>query len=651
MKQFNYQVSNLQELEALLNTPEFQSWKTFRSQFVQIYSANNEPEWYALLGETIRRVIPDAIIVGASSVGEINEGRITTNSTIVLFTFFEHAYLQLSSFECKAGEEEQVGETLVHNLQSLNVSIKGLLLLSTPISNDSGKLFNILNAYHPEYPIFGGGAGDYANARRTLIYDGTVCHEQGLVAVVFSGEDLHIDLHTYLEWHPLSKVMTITGVEGLNVTTIDDKPAFSVYQKLLGIKADEKFFQNSLEFPFLIERYGQTIARTPFFADIKTGNIQLVADVKVGEKFRIGYGNPHMILAESVLIHEKLRQFQPEAIFLYTCVCRRFLMQEDVDQETLPFASIAPTAGFYTFGEFCANSEFHSLLNSTLVAVGFRESTPRDESIPTFSTVSSTLELDPYSKQHTRILSRLLYFINETTRELEAKNENLILLNEQKNEILGIAAHDLRNPIGLIQVYAQMVAESIEGEPKNYVNIIISETEKLLRLLNDLLDISKIESGVYTLNKTETNYKTVVELCIRNNRHAAELKGISIQQELEAGDRLITIDGDKIEQAINNLITNALKFSNSGSTIKVILSGDSTYIKTAVVDQGLGIKEQELKTIFLPFKRSSTLPTAGESSHGLGLAIVKKIIEAHGGLLHVESKWGVGSTFSFTLPQ
>ncbi len=650
MKQFNYLVSNLQEMEAILYSPEVQSWKLFKSQFVQIFSAKNESNWYVLLGETIRKVIPEVIIVGASSVGEINEGRITTNSTIVLFSFFEKSDLHLYSCNCKAGDEESIGATIVQNIQSLKASIKGLLLLSTPINNDSGRMFNVITSYHPTYPIFGGGAGDYANSKNTLIYDGITCFEQGIVSVAFSGENLDINLHTYLEWHPLSKIMTITGVDGMHVTTIDDKPAFAVYEKLLGIKADDQFFQNSMEFPFLIERNNQTIARTPFFADEKTGAIQLVADVKVGEKFRIGYGNPQMILAESVKIHEKMKAFQPEAIFLYTCICRRFLMQEDVNQETLPFADIAPTAGFYTFGEFCSNSEFNSLLNSTLVAVGFKESTKADAIGLSSAKNTTSLDFDPYTKQHSRILSRLLYFIHETTKELEAQNEKLVLLNEQKNEILGIAAHDLRNPIGLILGFAKLMEDEREGESQNYVSIIISETEKLLRLLNDLLDLSKIESGVYSLNKSEVIYKTIVEQCIRNYQHTADLKNIRIEKELVSSEFLISLDRDKVEQAINNLISNALKFSLPGSVIRVIVTTDSKHIKTQVIDQGLGIKENELRDIFLPFKRSTSRPTAGESSHGLGLAIVKKIIEAHHGWVGVTSEWGIGSTFYFSLP-
>ena len=94
----------------------------------------------------------------------------------------------------------------------------------------------------------------------------------------------------------------------------------------------------------------RTIARTPFFANKEEGTILLVADVKTGEKFRIGYGNPQVILNEGLLIQQQIDHFQPEAIMLFSCICRRFLMQQDVDKETMPYENIAPTSGESSFG-------------------------------------------------------------------------------------------------------------------------------------------------------------------------------------------------------------------------------------------------------------------------------------------------------------
>ncbi len=652
MKQFNYKISSIVNLREILQSEEIVSFCNSQSQLVQIYSAKNDSEWYQSIGYEIREVFPSSIIVGASSVGEISDGRMLTDSTVIIFSFFENSSLNMFSYECKPGSEGAIGEALVKDVEILNLNIKGMLLLSTPISSDTGKLFNSITAGNLNYPVFGGGAGDYANRRKTLVFDGIHCYEQGVVSVVFSGNSLHIEPLTYLGWQPLSKEMTITQIGEMSVKSIDGKPAFSVYEKYLGIKADDRFFQNSLEFPFLIYRNGQIIARTPFFVNEKDGSIQLLADVQAGEKFSIGYGNPKMIIAESVHIQKQMQEFNPQAILLYTCICRRFLLQQDADLETLPFNSIAPTAGFYTFGEFCSNSTFNALLNSTMVAVGFREGAKGKEveHEELLLTENADQNSDPYMNQHSRILSRLLYFINVTTKELEEQNQVLKSLNEQKNEFLGIAAHDLRNPIGVIQGFSELLEEQIGDEFKDYTGMITKESSKMLTLLNDLLDISKIEAGKLDLKKNGIDYIAFVIQNIRMNEFLANNKGIKIVADFEIPELIVSIDDGKIDQVLNNLIGNAIKYSYPDSTITVKVFKKINQFITQVIDNGQGIPEKEIDGVFNPFKQTSVKPTSGETSHGLGLAIVKKIIEGHNGHVGVTSEFGKGSVFSFTLP-
>jgi len=655
MRQYSYRVSSIEHLNELLQSKEITSSCNFQSQLIQIYSAKNDCEWYRFIGDAIREVLPSAVIVGATSVGEIIEGEMCTDSTIVLFTFFESSSINMFAYECTPGTEETIGNILICNIESVNAEIKGVLLLSTPISHDSGKVFNSITDHDFKYPIFGGGAGDYANERKTLVYDGNKCYNQGVVTVVFSGNDLSIEIFTSLGWHPLSKEMTITEVGDVCVKTIDNKPAFDVYEKYLGIKADENFYQNSLEFPFIISRNDHLIARTPFFVNEIDKSIQLVADVKVGEKFRIGYGDPVAILVESAQLQSKMKDFNPDAIFLFTCICRRFLMQQEVNLETLPFNKIATTAGFYTFGEFFSNGTFNSLLNSSIVAVGFREGAKKNkpvhnESIQNGDIIHNNSDSDLYTNKHSRILSRLLYFITVLTTELDDQNHLLTTLNEQKNEFLGIAAHDLRNPIGIILGISKLLEKQTGEEHKKYTEIISGTSSTMLQLINDLLDISKIESGKLELNKNEIDYIAFVERNIKMNDFFAKNKNIGITSELEIQDQILSFDDGKIDQVLNNLIGNAIKYSNPDTTITVKVFRENNQIITQIIDNGQGIPEQEISDIFRPFKRSSVRPTNGESSHGLGLAIVKKIIEGHNGQVGVSSVVGKGSIFYFTLP-
>lgn len=651
MKQFNLLLSEGDDIVSALNSSKIPAIVEFQSLLVQIFSANENPEWYTKLRQSIILFFPSAVVVGVSAVGEINEGQLNTDSTLIAFSFFDSTRLHLFSSECPLGYESQIGKTLYEQIEELKIKIKGVLLFSTPVSSDSTSFFKAFTENSPDYPIFGGGAGDYANERKTLVFDGLKSYSSGVVAIAFTGEAICIEPFTYLGWIPLTQEMTITKVENLSVKTIDDNPAFSVFKKYLGLQYSNQFFQNVLEFPFLIQRNGQTIARVPFFVNQHDDSIEFLADIYEGEKFRIGYGNPQNIIDEAIHIQKQMDGFQPEAIFLYSCICRRFLMQNDVELETLPFAQIAPTAGFYTFGEFFSDGKLYSLLNSTMVAVGMREGESQNQHKMPAWIHSSMIEngTDPYTKKHARILSHLLHFIKVTIGELEEQNEKLKALNEQKNNFLGIAAHDLRNPLGVIQGFSELLQGKIEDKYKPYTLMITNTIGNMVTLLNDLLDISKIESGKLDLRLERIEYVSMVRQNLKMNEFVASAKKIRIVESFEQDQLFVLIDPRKIEQVLNNLIGNAIKYSHPGSTILVNVFKSGLQITTEVMDRGVGIKPTEIDGIFHPFERSSNRPTSNESSHGLGLAIVKKIVEGHGGTVGVSSHWGKGSTFFFTL--
>lgn len=172
----------------------------------------------------------------------------------------------------------------------------------------------------------------------------------------------------------------------------------------------------------------------------------------------------------------------------------------------------------------------------------------------------------------------------------------------------------------------------------------------MLELLNNLLDISKIESGKLELEMTKNNYPDFVKKNIEFNRFFATEKSISIDLVLPDDILPFDFDKNKIEQVLNNLISNAIKYSHPNTTIRIEVLKEKEFVVTKVIDQGQGIPENELPHVFKPFQKASTKPTAGEKSTGLGLAIVKKIVEGHQGKIGVESEVGKGSTFFFKLP-
>ncbi|MGK2857423.1 MAG: sensor histidine kinase [Thermoanaerobaculia bacterium] len=239
-------------------------------------------------------------------------------------------------------------------------------------------------------------------------------------------------------------------------------------------------------------------------------------------------------------------------------------------------------------------------------------------------------------------------------RELARKNAELARLNELKNQFLGMAAHDLRSPLAVIRTYADFLnedlADAMNAEQKEFISIIAGSSDFMLRLIEDLLDVSAIEAGRLELELVETDLVPVVEHNVARSRMVAERKGIELKLELSGPIPRVNADARRIEQVLTNLISNAIKYSAPGTTVTVAMNSIEGAVSIAVRDQGQGIPEDEVAQLFRPFGRTSVRGTAGEKSTGLGLLIVRKIVEGHRGSVAVTSRVGEGSEFRVTIP-
>ncbi|MBF0543031.1 MAG: HAMP domain-containing histidine kinase [Candidatus Riflebacteria bacterium] len=238
------------------------------------------------------------------------------------------------------------------------------------------------------------------------------------------------------------------------------------------------------------------------------------------------------------------------------------------------------------------------------------------------------------------------------SRELYKKNSELKQLDEIKNRLLGIAAHDLRGPAGVILGFCELLQEQLTPDSAGleFLSEIRGCAEFQLRLVSDVLDYSKIEAGKIDLKFRMVDISAILEDNLKFHRLLSRKKEIIIENFFEKGLPHILADPTRITQVLNNLISNAIKYSFEKGKITVRLSRVSEEFQIAVEDQGPGIPEKELNLLFKPFSRTSVRPTAGEPSSGLGLAIARKIILEHHGRIWVESQLGKGTIFTFTLP-
>ncbi|MBK9637287.1 MAG: hybrid sensor histidine kinase/response regulator [Bacteroidetes bacterium] len=238
--------------------------------------------------------------------------------------------------------------------------------------------------------------------------------------------------------------------------------------------------------------------------------------------------------------------------------------------------------------------------------------------------------------------------------EIEHKNVELNKLNEEKNYFLGMASHDLRNPLGNIITFANFIEDeaaiSLSEDHKNYLKIIINTSRGMMELLDNLLNVSKIESGEMLGKQIEFSVKDFIISCVNQTKNSADKKNIHLGFSI--GDSVNSIHGnqEQLSQVLINLISNAIKFSHPETSVEVTADILDGHVVIKVTDQGQGIPESEQSKVFDAFTKTSVRSTAGEGSTGLGLNIAKKLIENHGGKIWLTSKKGQGSTFSFSIP-
>ncbi len=262
---------------------------------------------------------------------------------------------------------------------------------------------------------------------------------------------------------------------------------------------------------------------------------------------------------------------------------------------------------------------------------------------------------DAFNEQDLLLLNKLKEHI--TSAFIKANIlEELKIVNEQKNEFLGIAAHDLRSPLGAVLGFVELVVEDIRNDRFkkedviNDLSMVLKSGRDMVQLISDLLDISAIESGKVSLELHKENMYSILEECEKMNRKAAMVKNIALEIDKRPDLPQITVDKIRIVEVMNNLVSNAIKYTYPGGRVHVFCETEPSLVVTHIEDTGQGLSEKDLREIFTSFKKLSARPTAGETSTGFGLAIVKKIVELHHGKVWVDSQLGKGSRFSFSLP-
>ncbi len=225
-------------------------------------------------------------------------------------------------------------------------------------------------------------------------------------------------------------------------------------------------------------------------------------------------------------------------------------------------------------------------------------------------------------------------------------------LDLAKTNFLGTVSHEFKTPISSIQMGLQLLENdkigNLNDEQKNLVKGIREDSDRLLKITGELLNITQVESGSLQLNLQNSDVHTILDYALNANKAAADQKNISFRTKIESGAESVWADSEKTAWILNNLISNAVRYSYENSIININITKENTKVKFAVADSGIGIEEKYISRIFDRYFR---IPGSRKEGTGLGLTISKQFAEAQGGAIYVESEYGAGSEFSFTLNQ
>jgi two-component system sensor histidine kinase/response regulator len=236
--------------------------------------------------------------------------------------------------------------------------------------------------------------------------------------------------------------------------------------------------------------------------------------------------------------------------------------------------------------------------------------------------------------------------------ELKLARERLREMNDEKNEFMGIAAHDLRSPLNAIKGYAELVLEdpAIGQENLEVLQRIHEAAARMAEMVQNLLDANRIERGEMRLNLAPTELSALVALVTETQRPRGFAKQQTIHLQNGVSPVNVTVDSNVMVQVVENLVSNAVKYSPPGRNIFVRLTQGPESVRLEVQDEGPGLSAEDQKKLFGKFARLSAKPTGGEHATGLGLSIVKRMVEAMNGKVWCESEAGKGATFVVQLP-
>lgn len=473
---------------------------------VQVFSGICDKIWLESLRAEIRGLLPDATIIGTTTMGEIMNGEVSSLKTAISISLFDSA--SLTPIQETRGDATcfELGESIAEKARRVNSKV--LIIFSTLQERDASELLQGITAADNAIVIAGGCAGSNMETKNGLVISNDGVSDRSVVAVALSGEHLLAKQYWHLCWTPVGKSMTITKSENTRVYTIDNVPAFQLYRRYLGLP-DRQSSVIRLIFPLLLNRHGVDIVQAPVTVNADD-SIDFRINLEEGEKIRFSYGNIEMIINSIDSLIDDIKSKPVDGIFVYSCGWRRAFLQDSAEIETKPLQNLAPTVGFFTNGEFFHVADTNQLLTGTMTTLALSETDAPDSEYDSDMEIDAAAlmtkspgKIDNLSLKGSEIIKTLTKLVERTTMELNAK---IAELEEVNDKVRFDSMHDALSGLYNRTFYEQEFAR-IDGMTGS-AGILIGDLDGL-KLLNDTLghgagdEMIRTVSGILSLFQAE----------------------------------------------------------------------------------------------------------------------------------------------------
>ncbi|GAX89032.1 bifunctional diguanylate cyclase/phosphodiesterase [Effusibacillus lacus] len=534
------------------------------SLLIQVFAGGLDLESIIGLRDHLRDLLPSAAILGATSDGEIADGRITTNQTVLVFTRFDKTDIVSAAVSRELqGDSFQSGQAIARQL--CGDSTKVLLLFADGRHTNGEELLKGVQSVNPQVIVAGGLASDHSPNTPNVVFTEKEIVRNGVAGVALNSEQLIANTSCHFDWIPIGRKMTITKSEKNRVYEIDHLPAIEVYRKYLGTKFAQNIMNAVGLFPLVVNRGGSLAARAILLSH-EDGSLTYAGNLNEGDQVQFAFGNPELVLETSMQTVQSLQGTPVETVFIYSCRARRAFLAEFAGAEIAPFQKMAPTAGFFTFWEFYHFDQGNEIMNQTMTVLMLSENPDagKGERIP---------EPETRERDMVQYLTAVSNLINVTTEELQKTNE---MLRENEERYRSQAYYDaltgLPNRTQFMKTFSETLLEAKQEGGKvalmfvdldRFKNIndtlghsvgdqlLCDVAERLKQCLGEKDIVSRLAGDEFTVILPEISSIQEIEAVARRIIEAISepfnVKGYELYITTSIGISIFPVDGDTIE--------------------------------------------------------------------------------------------------------